>query len=334
MAKITLKDIAARTGVSVSAVSLALNHRPGISDATRELVLREAEQAGYPVKKQRRSRSGVREIMLLYYSNDQEGPNDAIFAALLNSLTTAAYEANCTITLRYISPWQPLNRDAFGTCSGILFFGAYLPSLDILDEVLSLGLPTVLFDREAPERPCNSVSIDNDAATTQLFQWFWSHGYRRIAMINNTYSYPFQNCNQRQDAYFRCAREVGMTPSLCTVHVGQVQQELTDWYQELPQPPDAVIVTSDFLAIQVLPLLAGLGLMIGDNCAAVSFDNLPMAVGCTPPLSSMNLHHHARAVLALERLLSLIEQPDQPVQRIRLGTDLVIRESIPRVTPR
>ena len=70
MAKITLKDIAARTGVSVSAVSLALNHRPGISDATRELVLREAEQAGYPVKKQRRSRSGVREIMLLYYSND------------------------------------------------------------------------------------------------------------------------------------------------------------------------------------------------------------------------------------------------------------------------
>lgn len=39
MSRKTIKDIAHEAGVSITAVSFALNNRPGISDATRERIL-------------------------------------------------------------------------------------------------------------------------------------------------------------------------------------------------------------------------------------------------------------------------------------------------------
>ena len=46
---ITAKKIAEKLNLSPSAVSLALNGKPGVSDSTRELVLAEAERLGYAV---------------------------------------------------------------------------------------------------------------------------------------------------------------------------------------------------------------------------------------------------------------------------------------------
>ncbi|MDD3822702.1 MAG: LacI family DNA-binding transcriptional regulator, partial [Sphaerochaetaceae bacterium] len=45
--KVTIKDIAAKAGVSVSAVSFALNDKPGVSKATQERVRRVAAELGY-----------------------------------------------------------------------------------------------------------------------------------------------------------------------------------------------------------------------------------------------------------------------------------------------
>ena len=47
MARPTIADIANRAGVSKGAVSFALNGRPGVSDATRERILRIAEQMSW-----------------------------------------------------------------------------------------------------------------------------------------------------------------------------------------------------------------------------------------------------------------------------------------------
>lgn len=45
--KITMKQIAELHGVSVNAVSLALNNKPGVSDEMRSKILRTAEETGY-----------------------------------------------------------------------------------------------------------------------------------------------------------------------------------------------------------------------------------------------------------------------------------------------
>lgn len=44
---ITAKELAARLNLSATAVSMALNGKPGVSTETRAMVIREAEKAGY-----------------------------------------------------------------------------------------------------------------------------------------------------------------------------------------------------------------------------------------------------------------------------------------------
>ena len=54
----TMKDIARRAGVSESAVSFALNDRPGVSEATRDRIRRVAEQLGWQPSTAARALSG------------------------------------------------------------------------------------------------------------------------------------------------------------------------------------------------------------------------------------------------------------------------------------
>ena len=45
--KVTMKDIAKKLNVSINAVSIALNDKPGVSDEMRLLILKTADEMGY-----------------------------------------------------------------------------------------------------------------------------------------------------------------------------------------------------------------------------------------------------------------------------------------------
>lgn len=45
--KVTMKDIANKLGISINAVSIALNDKPGVSDEMRLEILKMADKMGY-----------------------------------------------------------------------------------------------------------------------------------------------------------------------------------------------------------------------------------------------------------------------------------------------
>ena len=52
---VQIKDIAAKAGVSPATVSLVLNNKPGISEETRNAVMRVVQDLGYTRPKARRT---------------------------------------------------------------------------------------------------------------------------------------------------------------------------------------------------------------------------------------------------------------------------------------
>lgn len=58
--RVTIKDVAARAGVSKGAVSLAFNHKPRVSQATRERIFEAARELGWAPSATARSLSGRR----------------------------------------------------------------------------------------------------------------------------------------------------------------------------------------------------------------------------------------------------------------------------------
>lgn len=69
---ITAKELARKLNLSAAAVSMALNHKPGVSTATRQLVLDAAEKYGYDFSRiaEKHTTSGA--IYFVIYKNMEQ----------------------------------------------------------------------------------------------------------------------------------------------------------------------------------------------------------------------------------------------------------------------
>ena len=78
MSGATAKEIAKKLGISAASVSVALNGKPGVSDATRQRILAAAAEMGYSAPK---AASDSRQLcFLIYYHSDLKrgyGEDDA-----------------------------------------------------------------------------------------------------------------------------------------------------------------------------------------------------------------------------------------------------------------
>ena len=65
--KVTMKDIANKLGISINAVSIALNDKPGVSDEMRLEILKMADKMGY-INQKRQYLSVYSKIKYLYFN--------------------------------------------------------------------------------------------------------------------------------------------------------------------------------------------------------------------------------------------------------------------------
>lgn len=94
----------------------------------------------------------------------------------------------------------------------------------------------------------------------------------------------------------------------------------------LPQPPTAILASSDILAAGVLQALGQRGLRVPDDMSLIGFDD-SIASLLTPPLHSIGRPLAEMARAGIEQVIAAIEQPDhQPVIRV-LPTGLRCRAS-------
>jgi DNA-binding LacI/PurR family transcriptional regulator len=93
------------------------------------------------------------------------------------------------------------------------------------------------------------------------------------------------------------------------------------------QPPDALFVASDLMALGALTVLAEHGLRVPDDIAVVGFDDSTAALEARPPLTTVHqpLKQMARALTLT--LLDRIADPDTPITARVYPPKLVIRES-------
>ena len=89
---ISAKELAKLINVSPATVSMVFNNKPGISDATRELVLKTAAEYGYAPKKNESSGASSRIIQLVNYKKHGKVAADTPFFSQL----TEGISTECT----------------------------------------------------------------------------------------------------------------------------------------------------------------------------------------------------------------------------------------------
>ena len=327
----TLEQVARLAGVSRSTVSRVINNSPHVRPEVRERVWKAIRECGYRPHAVARSlvtrRTGILGVVIPESVTTLF--TDPFFPLLLCGATEVCNAHKHQLMLLLFNDpageeemYQRVLRN--GYVDGVIVASA--PIGDPLVELMIRdGIPFVFVGRPLDPNVLY-VDVDNLGGARAAVEHLLRLGHRRIATIagpaNMTSGLDrLEGYRQALEAYHVPIDERLIVHGDYTESSGMLAMQ-----RLLPAAPTAVFAASDIMAIGALKFLRQTNLRVPEDIALVSFDDIPAASAVEPRLTTVRQPISQLGALAVETLISLL-QGAQPIQKIVLPTELIVRES-------
>lgn len=325
--KTTLKDIAQKIGVSQNTVSLALRGKDGISESTRQTILQVAKEMNYVFKEKKSKNICI--ISTISSSNDSY-----YFSRFLAGIEQKLLQYNCNIfSINNIETYSCDVLQDFchtNTIHGIITLGKV--DKDIISKMQSSGMPIVCAGYYPDNVIADSVLEDNLVGIMGAMAELHNRGYKNFGFIGG--SLNDQGFWERYMAFLGCIHtfHVNYNPdwiitdrqidTLCNV------SELSQILQQIGSLPEVFICANDQIGMSALKSIHLLGLQCPNDIGIVGFDNCDLARLTTPVLATIDNSMKQQITLAIQRLFTRMENPNEPHLKILIPTTFIEGESI------
>lgn len=334
---ITAKELAKRLNLSESAVSLALNHKPGVSTRTRNRVLEAANAYGYDFSHLREPADTVTPCgsvyFIIYRKHGAVVADTPFFSQLAEGISTECKKYHYYLNVHYLYEGEPNTQyledwQRIGA-KGILLLGTEMSKSD-LAPFLQSSVPLVLLDNYFEELNVDSVLINNikgafTAADYLIRTYRCQPGYLHS-------SYPINNFEERADGFYKAVRRNGMSASRSIVHrlPPSTEAAYTDMMELLSAKEPLArcyFADNDLIAAGAVRAFHEYNYRIPQDIAVIGFDNMPLCTCTDPTLSTIHVPKQYMGKVAVGRLHELITQQDTNPLKIEIGTSLIKRRS-------
>ncbi|ARH94539.1 MULTISPECIES: LacI family DNA-binding transcriptional regulator [Streptomyces] len=341
----TIKDIARRAGVSESAVSFALNDRPGVSRDTRARVRRVAEELGWQANSAARALSGERAgaLGLVLARPAQTLGVESFFLQLVSGIQEVLSARKIALLFQVVEDlgtecalyrrWWAERR-----VDGVLVVDPRTE--DPRPELLTaLGLPAVVIggpaapaavaphpDAAAPavpppdaaaQPPLATVWADDAKAMARILDHLYGLGHRRIVHVAGL---PGLAHTERR---IRSLRTEAALRGLDARHVRSVTTDYSDAegaeatrrLLDDARPPTAIIYDNDVMAVAGTAVAAGRGIPVPAALSIVAWDDSALCRVTHPRLTALVRDTPGFGRLAAQELLAVLDGgPHRTVQ--------------------
>jgi DNA-binding LacI/PurR family transcriptional regulator len=338
--RVTLADVAQATGVSAATVSRALLHDSRISARTRELVARAAEQLSYVPNQAARSLvlRATRTLGLLV-PEVTDPLHGQVVAGFEHEAAAAGYSVLVANGLG--DPARERRALAlFGAqqADGVALLGSILDQRQVVaamrpSRVVFINTENLSLAGYASDLAAGCIRADEVAGIDALVQHVVQDGgYQRVGYLNGP---PLASNVIRREAAARALERLAASgcpvdPSLRQYSSGEdgwrSGSRLLARFGEDRARPDALLCYDDKLALAAMDSLRTNGLRVPDDLAVVGFDDIPFAALANPRLTTVAQPSVDMGRLAVEMLLSSIQQDEMPPS-VSLPVRLVVRQS-------
>ncbi|MFF9281653.1 LacI family DNA-binding transcriptional regulator [Streptomyces griseosporeus] len=328
----TLAVVAREAGVSVPTASKVVNGRQDVAPETRRRVTEALDRLGYVRRPRFDAAKPPRLVDLVVHSLEHSWSG-----AVLQGVEEAAYDVGLDVVVsaglargrggRARRDW--LDKLTVRGSAGVLFNLAELTESQYawLD---AHRIPFVLLD-PVVEPPAGVVSVGaaNWQGGVTATEHLLALGHERIAVIGGNRR---MLCSGARVAGYRSALAAAGVPyrSEYVRHggfdeavAGRRMRELL----ELPEPPTAVFVCSDRMALGAYEALAERGVRVPEDLSVVGFDDLPESRWAVPALTTVRQPLAEMAATALRLLVRMMDGDHPESTRTELSTRLVERAS-------
>ena len=329
----SIKDVAARAGVSVATVSKALNNYRDVSVETRARIRKIAREMGYrpnPIASTLVKKES--DIIGYVISSFQERQRTSILTEWLSGLLTSIATLGYEVMILPVDTQIQRKKSFAQFVRDYHLAGVVLQGLRMDDryyhEVASSDTPSVLIDMVSDRTDVGMVMIDNEAASREAVSYLISRGHTRIAHVSG-----------RADAWITAARVNGYRSALESAGIvfnpsyvvnGEFIEEpafaATDALLRRYPEITAIFCASDVMAVGVMRAVRTHGLRIPDDVAIVGFDDVEWARFVTPSLTTVRQDFHGIGYEAA-RMLHRMISGTSPAHTLYVPHELIIRES-------
>ncbi len=320
-----IKDVARKSGLSVTTVSRVLNNRGYISEKTRKAVYSAMAELHYQPNELARSLFRQHSNILGVIMPSVEHP---FFGKLLQSIEKHASAAGFKIMLCLSRQDAAKEIEYLQMLQGNKVDGIILSSRSAdIQSHLNHKFPFVTIDRIL-NQSIPYVSSDNYRGGCLATQHLIDLGCRRLGHITGPQKLQLQ-ANRRDEAFIDTCRQNGIEPIVYSSSEENFSN--LDYYQDIEamlteHRVDGVFLGNDIMAAQTLQVAQKLKISIPEQLKIVGFDDIPLASLTTPTLTTIRQPIDEIGKYAVEVILNQLGGVVVPTQTI-LPVTLVKRQS-------
>lgn len=326
---ITAKEIAKALGLSPSAVSLALNNKPGVSDETRNIVLEYAEKHGYVFKQLDTPQK--RNILFIMYQEYSVALNyHHISMSMLEGISEVCQKYHCILSSETVNSSEEsinncIENIRLNPVDGILILGTSI-SKETVNRFLTLKIPLVLLDSSLDYVECSQVCINNAQGSYRATDY----------LIHKRHSHPgylcsnirLHNFEERRLGFKEALHDHGLSYSKSIIHelspsIDGAYSDFMEILEQKQELADCYFADNDLIAIGVIKALLEKGYKVPEDVGVIGFDNIDTNHIFQLSLSSIAFSRKYLGQLAIHQLLHHITNPKQPHIKISIDTRLV-----------
>ena len=334
-----IRDLAKHLNVSIGTVSRALNGRTDVSDDTRRRVVEAARTLNYvPNQSGRSLRQGTTGMIAAMIPTSEDKPlADTIFMSVLEGLREYLDDRGLDLMVLICGPEEQayayLRRTVERRLADGILISDTLRVDPRIDYLLERQIPFVAFGRSQSAGHYPWVDLDVESIADQAVARLTGLGHTRIALAQREghINYTYLLVEACQDALRR--RGVPFDPHLIFEAPGTEEggHRLGEALIGMSDPPTAVILTGDTMAIGLYRRLAEAGIRPGRDMAIIGFQETPNGRFLLPKLTCFRGDHQRLGARLGEALLATMpayaSEPPAPLIQMRWPLEMIVGES-------
>jgi LacI family transcriptional regulator len=333
----TIKDVAAKAGVSVATVSFVMNNNSSqpIGKPVRDRVQRAARELNYHpnASAAHLARRRTRHVAIAFFEEERLLSN-TFYSGVVEGALKKALEMNYHLIFAYMRSEYRNQSDLPPVISqrnaeGVLFIKTIIPKM--VRDITGMGLPIVAVDHDPPSPMVSSMSMDNTSGGVVAAEHLLQLGHQRLAVIAGT---PERSSiAERIDGFTKRVQSVrGATKP--RVYLWEAKALTFDGgrnalNQGLKKRPDVtgVFCVNDEMAAGAIRGAHELGYRVPEQLSVVGFDDIDMSQYILPPLTTIAVDKLELGRRAMHHLIERIEGKAKGCVEDRVGVRLVERSS-------
>ncbi len=323
----SIKDVAAKAGVSIATVSHVLNATRVTRPHTRDRVLEAVRELGYQQNQSARNLARGKSSLLGLIVSDVRNP---FFPDIIAGFQDGAlaHEMDALVLNTNYDSQRTLNsvRRLMGLqVPGVAILTSQIdPS--IIDMLAERRIAAVYLDLGRVGPGISNILLDYEHGIVEALEYLSRLGHRRIAYIGGPLN--LKSAQRRKHAFVETVKRLGIDSSQAIDSDFTVKGGYAACASLLNgERPTAIVAANDLTAIGVLHRAYDAGLRVPFHLSVVGFDDILFAEFTQPALTTVSVPRTEIGKVAFQALWGMLPDPTLAGKEFRVPTRLVIRES-------